>query len=171
MAKKILVVYGSKYGATEEIALHIGTYLRKSGVEATVLKAEKGIDLTLYDGVVIGSAIYIGLWRENVTRFVKRNLEELGRRPIWIFVSGPLGEGDPNQLVEGWYFPKAIKPLIEQIKPKTVTAFGGKVDPDALSGLERWMMKKTNSATGDYRNWEDIDRWTQLIVEELSETK
>jgi len=28
-------------------------------------------------------------------------------------------------------------------------------------------MKKINSPTGDYRNWEGINQWTQTIIEEL----
>lgn len=167
MEKKILVVYGSKYGATEEIANHIGLLLNKAGLKTDVLKADKTIDSSPYAGVIIGSAVYIGLWRENVTRFVKRQLTALETKPVYVFVSGPLGEGDPNQLVEGWFFPKMIKPYIDRIQPKSVVAFGGKIDSEKLTGLERWMMKKTNSPTGDFRNWEEIDRWVLSIIDEL----
>ncbi|MDD4355019.1 MAG: flavodoxin domain-containing protein [Candidatus Izemoplasmatales bacterium] len=165
--KNILIAYGSKYGATEEIARHIGQLMNKAGLHTDVLKADKKLDPSPYSAVIIGSAVYIGLWRENVTSFVKRQVSVLGNKPVWVFVSGPLGEGDPNELVEGWFFPKRVKPFIDQIQPRSIVAFGGKVDTEQLSGLERWMMKKINSPTGDYRNWEGINQWTQTIIEEL----
>jgi len=64
MANKVLVAYGSKYGSTAEIAEKIGHVIADEGFQVDVLSADKVKNVTDYQGVVIGSAAYIGNWRK-----------------------------------------------------------------------------------------------------------
>ena len=61
---KVLVAYGTKHGATAEIAEKIGQVLRQAGLPTEVLPADGVGDLTPYKAVVLGSALYIGRWRK-----------------------------------------------------------------------------------------------------------
>ena len=56
MEGKILVAYGSKYGATAEIAQKIGEVLQQEGLQAEVISAKKVTDIKQYKAVVLGSA-------------------------------------------------------------------------------------------------------------------
>jgi len=60
MAHSVLIAYATKYGATEEIAGKIGEVLRQAGLTADVLPADKVGDVTSYQAVVLGSAVYAG---------------------------------------------------------------------------------------------------------------
>ena len=103
--EKILVTYATKYGATKEIAEKIGEELRQAGLQTDVVPVDRVRDLTAYKAVILGSAVYIGKWRKEAVEFLKKNVQALAERPVWLFSSGPTGEGDPVELVKGWRFP------------------------------------------------------------------
>ncbi len=98
MDKQVLVAYASKYGATEEIAERIGEVLRQAGLRTDVLPTDRVSDLAHYQAIVLGSAVYIGKWRKEAVKFLKANEKMLAGRPVWLFSSGPTGEGDPVKL-------------------------------------------------------------------------
>jgi NAD(P)H dehydrogenase (quinone) len=60
---KILVVYDSKTGNTETMALSVAKGAEEAGVEVTVKKAEraKPNDFLEADGIIMGSPVYFGL--------------------------------------------------------------------------------------------------------------
>jgi len=97
----ILVTYASKYGAMSEIAEKIGQVLRQAGLQADVLPVNRVSDLTPYKAVVLGSAVYMGQWCKEAVAFLKTNEKLLAERPVWLFSSGLMGEGDPVQLTKG----------------------------------------------------------------------
>lgn len=101
MAVTVLVAYASKYGATAEIAEKIGQLLRQEDLQADVLPVNRVGNLTQYKAVIIGSAVYIGKWRKEVVKFLRTNEKLLAERSVWLFSSGPTGEGDPVELMKG----------------------------------------------------------------------
>jgi menaquinone-dependent protoporphyrinogen oxidase len=169
MDKRVLVAYGTKYGATAEIAEKIGEVLRQAGLQADVLPADRVGDLGAYTAVVLGSAVYIGQWRKEAVKFLKDNEAALAEKLVWLFSSGPSGEGDPVELVQGWQFPGKLQPIADRIGPRDVAVFHGAVDVNKLNFLERWMLKNVQSPVGDYRDWEAITAWAMAIADELQE--
>ncbi len=164
---KVLVTYGSKYGSTAEIAEKIGHVLAEEGLQTDVISADKVKNVSDYQGVVIGSAAYIGGWRKTVVKFVQKNEQALSGRPVWIFSSGPAGKGDPLEQVKGWKYPKKLQPDIDKIKPRDITVFHGDIRPEKMNALERWMIKQVKSEYGDFRDWEMITRWAKGIAAAL----
>jgi menaquinone-dependent protoporphyrinogen oxidase len=165
--KQVLVAYATKYGATKEIAERIGEVLRQSGLPADVVPADRAGDLGSYRAVVLGSAVYIGQWRKEAARFLRANETELAGKPVWLFSSGPPGEGDPVELLQGWRFPGKLQPIADRIGPRDTVTFHGAVDASKLNFLERWMLKNVKTPAGDYRDWEAITAWATAIAEEL----
>ncbi|MBN1888530.1 MAG: flavodoxin domain-containing protein [Thermoflexales bacterium] len=166
---QVLVAYATKYGATAEIAGKIGQALRQAGLHADVLPAGRVKDLTPYGAVVLGSAVYIGLWRKEAATFLKANEKALAERPVWLFSSGPTGEGDAAQLTEGWRFPKSLQPIADHIRPRDIAIFHGDVNVNKLNLIERWMLKNVQSPSGDFRDWEAIAAWATAIADALKE--
>ena len=165
--EKILVAYGTKYGATAEIAERIGQVLREAGLKADVQAADHGGDLGQYGAVVLGSAIYIGQWRKEAARFLKENEATLTEKPVWIFSSGPTGEGDIDELMGGWSFPGKLQPIADRIKPRDMAIFHGAADEAKMGRLDRWMLKNVKAPLGDFRDWKAIEAWATAIAEDL----
>ena len=160
----VLVAYGTKYGATAEIAEKIGQVLDQAGLSTDVLPADQVSDLAAYKAVVLGSAVYIGAWRKEAATFLKANEEVLAGKPVWLFSSGPTGEGDLKELTQGWSFPGRLQPIADRIQPRDITIFGGMVDPEKLGRIERWMLKNVKAPVGDFRDWEAITAWATAIA-------
>jgi menaquinone-dependent protoporphyrinogen oxidase len=167
MDSKVLVAYASKYGATAEIAAKIGEVLRQSGLDTEVLPVERVGDLAPYRAVVLGSAVYMGQWRKEAATFLEANEQALAERSVWLFSSGPTGEGDPVKLMNGWRFPAAQQPIAERIKPRDIALFHGVLDTQKLSLAERLLIKGIKAPTGDFRDWEALRAWATGIAEAL----
>ena len=95
----VLVVYGSRHGATRGIAQRIGAVLRAEGSEAVVASADDAEpdDVRTADAFVVGSAVYMGSWLNEPLDFLRRNQQELASRQTWLFSSGPLAGSSKEQ--------------------------------------------------------------------------
>ena len=170
MNQKVLVTYASKYGATAGIAEKIADVLRGAGLQVDLKPVKEARDLSPYGAVVLGSAVYIGAWQKDAEKFIKKNKQALSKMPVWIFSSGPTGEGDPVELLQGWTFPEKLKPIADLINPQGVTVFHGAIDAQKLNFFLRWMLRNVDGAFGDFRDWDAIDAWALEIGESLNAT-
>jgi len=168
METGVLVAYASKYGATAEIAEKIGEVLRQAGLSADVRPADQIHDVSAYQAVILGSAVYIGRWRKQAGNFLKTHDQALTKMPVWLFSSGPTGEGDPVELLKGWRIPGGLEPVADRIQPRDIAVFHGAVFPEKLNFIQRWMIKNVKSPTGDFRDWDAITAWAEGIAAELA---
>jgi menaquinone-dependent protoporphyrinogen oxidase len=167
MDKKVLVAYASKYGATAEIAGKIGEVLEKAGLQVDVAPVKDVKDLTPYGAVVLGTAAYMFQWRKDATKFLKANENTLAGMPVWLFMSGPLGEGDPVKLLEGKVVPGSIQPVLDRIKPVDLAVFHGVIKLEKMNFFEKNVMKMMKSPEGDFRDWAAITAWAKGIAGKL----
>ena len=128
MDKKILVTYASKTEETADIAQRIGYDLIDKGLEVDVVPVTEVMDISSYDGVVIGSCVYIGQWNDDATMFVKRFEDDLKFIPVWIFSNGNTGEADVYKLIRGWRLPRIVQKYVDRIEPQGVMVFLGQDD-------------------------------------------
>ncbi len=163
---KILVAYASKYHSTAEIAEEIGKTLQQiEGFEVDVREVSTVKGLSQYRAVVLGSAVYMGQWQPAAIQFMTAYETELVQLPVWLFSSGPTGEGDGT---ETWKFPDALRPLATRIAPRDIAVFSGKLDPKNLQFGERTVVNALHTPTGDFRDWDAIRGWVNNhIVESL----
>ena len=163
---RVLVAYGTKHGATTEIAETLADTLRAAGLKVDVQRARRVGSLEPYRAVVLGSAVYAGRWRRDATRVLRR--ADLKDREVWLFSSGPVGEnkGDPEQL-EKWTKPRRVQELAMSIGVREHVVFGGMVAEDA-GFVRKKMARNIPPELRDLRDWQQIEAWAQSIAAALT---
>jgi len=169
MSNHVLVTYASKYGGTAGIAEKISQILTEAGLEVTVLPANRVPDPARYRAVVLGSGVYIGQWRREAANFLKANEKVLAERPVWLFSSGPTGEGDLEKLLQGWHFPAGLQAVADRIHPRDIAVFHGVADSAKMNFFDRWILKNVKAPSGDFRDWQMITAWAESIAAALKE--
>jgi menaquinone-dependent protoporphyrinogen oxidase len=165
--KNILVTYASKYGSTAEIAEKIGEVLRGGDLNISVLPLTEAGDISSYEAVILGSGVYAGHWLKDAVHFLESNEKALATKPVWIFSSGPTGEGDPVEIMHGWRFPEAQQAVIDRIHPKDITLFHGNIAIHKLHLGDKLIIKAVRAKVGDFRDWEAIQTWAKRIATAL----
>jgi menaquinone-dependent protoporphyrinogen oxidase len=175
MQMSILVAYASKHGATRELAERISQNLRSAGLQADVRAAGDVGDLAAYEGFVVGSAAYMGHWLKEAVEFVRGHQHLLAQRPVWLFSSGPLGTEATNAKGEDMRVaaePRELPEFRESIHPREHHVFFGALDPAGLSFTERSLRKLPAARAvlpeGDFRDWDEVEEWTQGIAREMA---
>ena len=167
---KILVAYATKHNATAEIAHLIANVLEESEQLQVELRTVALVeDLSPYDAVVLGSAVYMGHWQKPAAEFLQAHQVELAARSVWLFSSGPLGERDRASKAGSWTFPEGLQIFADRIKPRGVVVFEGRLDPAHLGLFERVIARMVKSPVGDFRDWGAIRTWAEGIAQTLKE--
>jgi menaquinone-dependent protoporphyrinogen oxidase len=86
---------------------------------------------------------------------------------VWLFSSGPTGEGDPVQLMKGWRFPEAQQPIADRIRPRDIAFFHGVLDMKKLSLAEKLIVKGIKAPVGAFRDWDAITSWAAAMADAL----
>ncbi len=166
MEDKILLVYATRCGSTEEIARYIGKELSSLGVPVDILPAKKDIDIAGYKAVIVGSAVRIGKCMEEAVEFVTSRRKELIKLPVAYFVVCLTMKDDTEEnRVKTFDFLKLLSDTVEPVK---VGLFAGSVDYKKFSLPLRLMAKSVKIPEGDYRDWDKIKEWTLSLKQTLT---
>lgn len=157
-----LVTAASRHGSTADIASVVAWALRTHGVDADELPPEDVYDVSAYDAVVLGSAVYAGRWLEPATALVTRCGPQLTGRPMWLFSSGPVGL--PPTPAES----PDVSGLLARTGALDHRVFAGRLDRGKLGRLERTMVRAVRAPEGDFRDWAEVSRWAERIAETLT---
>lgn len=175
---KCLVVFGSKYGSTAEVARAIA-----EGLGAEVADVADELDVAAYDMVVIGSPIYAGDYLGSVARFIRDNKSLLQERKVAAFITAaadtevdPGLTGDEDELL--YTQQDYADGLAAMAGGKLLAArgFGGRLVPDKLDERDyktlgwfyRFLMH------GELRGFDLVDlpaakRWGEQLRETLTD--
>lgn len=165
---RVLVVVATRHGATGEIAAALAGALTDSAagslarLQAVSVTCDQQPDPTLYDAVVLGSAVYLGRWLEPARTYAADHVADLRRRPLWLFSSGPIGEPPfpPDQ-------PHDAVPLLQLTGAHGHRVFPGRLETSRLSFGERAMVTAMRAPVGDFRDWDAIRSWGSEIAGEV----
>jgi menaquinone-dependent protoporphyrinogen oxidase len=58
---------------------------------------------------------------------------------------------------------KALHAALNPLRPVAEAIFAGRLDPEKLSWLQRWVVKKAKSPVGDFRDWTAIAAWARAL--------
>jgi menaquinone-dependent protoporphyrinogen oxidase len=160
----VLVAYASKHASTAEIAERIAAAMRDAGCDAQAIPAAEVHDVSGYEAVVLGSAVYAKRWQRDARSFARRHAAALRTRPVWLFSSGPFGSADEHPTAPT---PPIATKLVEQLGAREHVMFGGRAPTDPGNFVERAMLKNTPPERRDARDWAAIDAWGSSVAGEL----
>jgi menaquinone-dependent protoporphyrinogen oxidase len=148
---RLLVVYATKHGSTQQVAEAIGAAVADEA-DVRLLRAGERRELPAgADVIVLGAPLYSGRWHRDAHRFLKRHRTELGPTPLAVFGMGPR-EDDP----QAWRRSRAQldRALAKHawLVPAAVALFGG-ADPAGRAHGERH----------DLRDWTVIEGWARKL--------
>lgn len=157
----VLVTYGSERGGTAGLAERIERALTREGHSVRCAAARDVRDLTGYDAVVLGGALYAMRWHADARRFVLRHAAALRARPVWFFSSGPLDDTARGDAIAPT---PQVRQLMGYVGARGHITFGGRLTPDAR-GLLASRMARTSA--GDWRDLDAVDAWALALSDQL----
>jgi menaquinone-dependent protoporphyrinogen oxidase len=168
MEEKILVTYASRTGTASGIAEVIGGSLSKNGFQVEVLPINEVRDLSIYNVIIIGSAIQGRQWLPEALNFIKENKDQLKKIKTAIFtvcITLSMKNGEK-------YLPeirKWVLPVIEGINPIKEAYFAGKLDIAKIASLSDRMKFRLSVLfgiwdEGDHRDWATINTWIEELI-------
>lgn len=82
---KSIIIYTTKYGTAEKAAKLL---MQKLGSPVTLvnLMKEKAPSLSEYDCVILGGSVYVGKVQKELTDYINKNLAELLKKQVGLFV-------------------------------------------------------------------------------------
>ena len=162
---RILVAYASEFGATSTIAAVIGEVLRAGGSTVDVRTIVDVGNLSGYNAVVLGSAIYNGEWLPEAVHFVHFHEPALRRIPVAFFaVSMTMREDTPEHRRIVLEYLEPVRTAAPHLEPVSIGLFAGRMDYHKLPLLERlrfWL--RARLPAGDYRDWAAIRAWAAEV--------
>jgi menaquinone-dependent protoporphyrinogen oxidase len=183
---KILIAYGTRYGATASTVEEIAKVLRDEGFELKVvnLKEEKVRDISEFELVIIGSGMKIEMWTSKAKAFLNKFSSDLKKKKVAIFVSSGgralmeyKGEQDEIARITKKYLEdKASK---YGLKPISMTMFGGIWDYNQMGKIYRKFLdaekenflpagfKETEPGVYDSRDWDKIHNWAKELASKI----
>lgn len=163
---RILVVYGTTEGHTEQIATAIGSTLTAGGFDVDIIQAgtldPRPAD---FDGVIVAASVHQGRYQKPVSQWVRAHVGELQTRPS-AFISACLGvlQHDPKVNAE---LDAIIHRFVDSLgwQPTVIKSVAGALLYTKYNPLMRWMMKRIAAKAGggtdtsrdyDYTDWADL---------------
>lgn len=165
LAKPILVAYASRHHGTEEMAAEITGTLRHAGFEVDLRAAADVLTIERYGAVIVGSAVYMFQWESPALELVRRERLALAERKVWLFSSGPVGDGKSTRHPETVPHPGGVDQLGDEIGARGRAMFGGRVD-SKQGGFAMAIMAKAG-LEGDWRDLPRVRSWALEIAAAL----
>ena len=183
---KILIAYGTRYGATAGTAEEIARVLQSEGFEVKVvnLKEEKVKNISQFELVIVGSGMKMEMWTSKAKAFLNKFSSELKKKKVALFVSSGgralmeyKGEHEEiDRITKKYLEGKASK---YGLNPISMTMFGGIWDYNQMGKIYSKILdaekdnfipagfKETEPGVYDSRNWDEIRKWAKELARKI----
>jgi menaquinone-dependent protoporphyrinogen oxidase len=174
---KIIILYSTTDGHTQEICCFLRQLVEKSGDQVTVISLDDYtndkvvVNLEPFDKIVVGASIRYGKHNKKVYSFIKENLSLLNKKPNAFFsVNAVARKAEKAQLHTNPYLQKFLQQI--EWQPKELAVFAGKLDYQKCGPLDRimirfimWMTKgPTDPNTNvEFTDWGKVEEFALVI--------
>jgi menaquinone-dependent protoporphyrinogen IX oxidase len=167
--KRALVVYDTKYGATEQIANWIA-----EGINDADLRHVGDVESFNYDLVIVGCPIYNEMPSARIIQFLDRNKDVLKNRKIALFTVSVPFDMTPER-ARRFAGQKDVKPLFDHVTGTVISskAFLGKIDLKEMTEFDRLTMRIWYFLKGyklkdvNYLNRDEAVAWGKKLLDLL----
>lgn len=165
---RVVVSVASRHGATREIGTVIAQAFTDAGIDCDQVEPADLADVSGYDAVVIGSAVYLAEWLPEARDLVERIGPQLVGKPVWLLSSGLAGT--PSKRGNSSL---ATTARIADLQARGHRHFPGKLDLLDLTLTERVAVLAARGKYGDNRDLTAVRAWGDQLAAELisSETR
>lgn len=180
---RVLIVYGTRYGATKTTVEEIAKILQEENFKVKIVNAkeEKVRSIEEFDLIIIGSGMKIERWVSKAEGFLKKFSAELKNKKVAIFVSSG-GRALMEHKGEFTEIERITKKYLEDkaskynLHPISMTMFGGVWDYNQISKIFKKFLdaekenmvaagiKETEPGVYDTRNWDEIRNWARDLA-------
>ena len=153
------IVYMSKHGTTQKVALLIKMRLEEENTIIIDLNEQKTIDLSQYERVIIGGSIHMGRIQKEIKAFCLKNMETLKWKELGLFLCCM---HDGMEAVEqfNFAFPSELRAAA-----KSKAMVGYELHYDRMNFLDKAMTKRI-TGTAEFRshiNQEEVNRFVNEL--------
>jgi len=168
----ILIAYATSHGSTREIADRIASRLHADGFAVDCRSVDHVFSVENYSAVILGSSVNGTKWLVDAQKFLDVEAMGLQMKPTWTFSVGM------SRAIKGskWVRDRAVRRESQDIgdtisrklpKVRDHHLFAGKDDGSDMSGPMKFVSSCVGKRFGDYRDWNEIDEWADVIAKEL----
>lgn len=166
MENRLLIVYGTRYGSTREVAEYMANVFRQQGTPVDLTRPHTVDSLLPYSGVVIGSPIRGGKPLPEIERFVETHHVALGSLPVAYFaLCRTMRVDTAANRINAHHF---LDPLRARVPAADIALLAGRIDPFQYSPMMRWYLHLTARPIGDWRDWKLIEAVSHRFCERLA---
>lgn len=158
---RVLVSVASRHGGTLGMGAVLAAVLREAGHEVDEVAPEDVAGVVEYQAVVLGSAAYVGRLALGLRDLVDRLASQLRQRPVWLFWSGPVGQG-------AGAVPDDVTSVAAALGVREVRMFPGRLEQEVLNISERALAALAHAEAGDFRDLDQVRSWAARIADELT---
>ncbi|MCL2532209.1 MAG: flavodoxin domain-containing protein [Oscillospiraceae bacterium] len=136
---KTLILYATKHGAAADIAGRIAKHIDNAALHN--LKQDSTPNLAQYDCIIVGSAVYAGMFRKEAKTFLAQHADMLMQKQLGLFASGLLPAEEQK------IFADNVPPQL-LAHAKAAMLLGGVFDPAKANFATRLAMKAATKQSG-----------------------
>ena len=175
-AKKILVTYDTEHGNTALVAKQLfdGLCAADYSVDLIFVEFFDPAEIPNYDGIVIGSPIYIGKWLPGINKLLKRHHAEIAKIPTAFFITctnvRDLATDNESAAKYQESLTVFMNPVLEKypdIVPVSKKVLAGGFQFSELYPFQRFIMKLAKYPEGDFRKPALIDAWAEDLADDF----
>jgi menaquinone-dependent protoporphyrinogen oxidase len=187
--KPVAVIYATREGHTERIAVQVAESLRRRGLDANVanaVDARPRLDLGACSAAVLAASVHAGTHEREIGEFAKAHRERLQSMPN-AFLSVTLSEAGAERndatAEEHARFVADVKKMADRFvedagwRPEHLVPVAGALPYTRYNFLVRLVMKRISRASGgstdtsrdhDYTDWKALDVFVGAFAEDVT---
>ena len=177
---RVLLVYATREGQTEKVAIRLAEHLRNAGRDVQVVNADDRratatLDLSAFDRLIFGASMHAGGLEKELVEFINSRTQLLRGRPPSLFVV-LLSAATKDPDLRARSLDDARQKITDQLQVDFAdTEFiAGALIYSRYSWPMKWLMKRIAKQAGEdtdtardyeYTDWQQVEQYAMRLLD------